>query len=159
MTNYRFITVAPAGKMDREENILPMKDVESLELTMAVLNGHIAYAWWRIYGDAFHLNPYEMTTVAIPDRWLEDETVNRQARRLGRLLVDAITPGNVTTITTGKNSKQQDSLNFHECVPQTIAKIDSLYLDALGFPQKELLEQLHAMRSDSSWQVGTTHGG
>ena len=73
---------------------------------------------------------------------------------LGRLLIDAITPENVTVITTGTNSTKQDSLNFHECVPETIAKIDALYLDALGLPQQELMEQLHALRSDSSWQLG-----
>ena len=154
MTTYQFITVTPAGMMKREESILPTRETQSLELAMAALNGHIAYAWWRIYGDAFHLKPYEMTTVAIPDQWLDDTKVNREARRLGRLLIDAITPENVTVITTGTNSTKQDSLNFHECVPETIAKIDALYLDALGLPQQELMEQLHALRSDSSWQLG-----
>ena len=154
MTTYQFITVTPAGAMKREESILPIKDQASLELAMATLNGHVAYAWWRIYGDAFHLKPNEMATVAIPDRWLDDETVNREARRLGRLLIDAITPENITVITTGTKSTKQDSLNLHECIPGTIAEIDTLYLDALDLPQKELLEQLQDIRSDSSWRLG-----
>lgn len=159
MSPYQFITVTPAGSMKRDESILPVKDERSLELTMAALNGHVAYAWWRVYGDAFHLKPYEMTTVAIPDRWTDDEAINAEARRLGRLLIDAITPENVTVITTGKNSTRQDSLDFHECAPEIIRKIDDLYLDALGLPQGELLQQLHTMRSDSSWQLGTPDTG
>ena len=154
MTAYQFITVVPAGSLQSGENSLPIKDEESLELAMATLNGHAAYAWWRVYGDTFHVNAYEMNTVAIPDRWLNDETANRKARRLGRSLINAITPENITEITTGKNSTKQDSLNFPECVPEIVAKIDALYLDALGLPQKELLEQLHVMRSNSSWRLG-----
>ena len=150
-----FITAVPAGAIRRGEHRLPIKDEESLELAIAALNGHISYAWWRIYGDAFHVNVYEMTTVAIPDRWLDDEPTNREARRLGQLLTEAIAPENITEITTGTNSTKQDSLNFHECVPETIAEIDALYLDSLGLPKKELLEQLHTMRSDSSWRLGT----
>ena len=42
-----------------------------------------------------------MNTVAIPDRWLDEETVNHEVRRLGRLLIDAITSDNITVITTG----------------------------------------------------------
>ena len=155
MSAYQFITAAPGGSLKRGENSLPIKDEESLELAMAALNGHTAYAWWRIYGDTFHVNEYEMNTVAIPDRWLDEETVNHEVRRLGRLLIDAITSDNITVITTGTKSTKQDSLNFHECVPETIAAIDALYLDALGLPQKGLLEQLHTMRSDSSWRLGT----
>ena len=151
-----FITAVPAGTLQRGEHALPIKDEQSLQLAMAALNGHIAYAWWRIYGDAFHVNVYQMTTVAIPDRWLEEETTNRKVRRLGQLLIDAITPENITEITTGTNSTKQDSLNFHEHVPEAIAKIDALYLDALSLPQNELLDQMRTMRGDSSWKLGTT---
>ena len=155
MSTYQFITVTPAGLMKREESILPFKDQESLELAMAALNGHIAYAWWRIYGDAYHLKPTEMATVAVPDQWLGDITANLEARRLGRLLIDAITPENIGEITTGTNSTKQDSLNFHECVPDVIAQIDALYLDALGLPPNELMDQMQTLRSDSSWHLGT----
>ena len=104
MSAYQFITAAPGGSLKRGENSLPIKDEESLELAMAALNGHTAYAWWRIYGDTFHVNEYEMNTVAIPDRWLDEETVNHEVRRLGRLLIDAITFDNITVITTGTKS-------------------------------------------------------
>ena len=150
-----FITATPSGTMKRIENILPIRDTQSLELAMATLNGHVAYGWWRIYGDAFHIKSYEMTTVAIPDRWLDDEAVNCEARRLGRLLIKAIAQENISVITTGTKSKLQDSMSFHDYVPETIAEIDALYLDALGLPHQHILEQLHAMRSDSNWRLGT----
>ena len=37
-------------------------DQDNLELAMAASNDHAAYAWWKTYGDAFHINPYEFVT-------------------------------------------------------------------------------------------------
>ena len=39
---------------------------------MAALNGHIGYAWWWIFGDGFHVKPFEITTLPIPDTWTSD---------------------------------------------------------------------------------------
>lgn len=108
-----FITVAPAGKLSRGEKILPIADKENLELAMAAANAHAAYAWWKTYGDAFHVNSHEVETIPIPDLWLQDGSIKEEAITLGRMLIEAITPENVESNITGTNSIEQDSLNFH----------------------------------------------
>ena len=149
-----FITTAPAGKLDRGENTLPMIDRASLELALAAANSHAGYAWWKTYGDAFHINPHEIETVAIPSTWVESKDTNRKARALGRELIAAIIPDNITRIRTGTGGAVQDSLNFHEWAGETIAEIDKLYLEALGLNSKPLLQQLHTLRGTSTWRLG-----
>ena len=151
LTAYNFISTAPEGELVRGEGVLPVRDEASLELTMALLNGHAAYAWWSIFGDAFHINPHEVITLAIPDDWLEDDETNRRVRTLGRTLIDAIQPDNIEQRITGKNRKRQDSLNFHECAADTIAEIDALYLAGMGLPPEPLLSQLRKLRTNSTW--------
>ena len=126
-----FITVAPAGKLKRGEKLIAISDEENLEIAMAVANGHAAYAWWKTYGDAFHVNPHEMETIPIPDKWIQDPEMKREARHLGRELMGAINEENTGTNITGTNSIEQDSLNLHACAPDTIRAIDRLYLKAL----------------------------
>ena len=121
---------------------------------MAALNGHAAYTWWRVYGDAFHVNHHELISTAIPDAWFDDEHTHQTARKLGRDLIDAIVPANIESLTTGTKGKVQDSLNFHRCAASTIAKIDELYLAALGLNRDPLIAQLHTVRSDSTWRLG-----
>jgi len=149
-----FITAAPAGKLKRGENTLLIACWGKLELALAAVNSHAAYAWWRTYGDAFHINPHEIATIAIPSAWIESEDTNRKARALGRELIAAITPDNITRIRTGTRGAVQDSLNLHDCAEETIAKIDKLYLEALGLNPKPLLEQLHTLRGPSTWRLG-----
>ncbi len=70
-------------------------------------------------------------------------------------LIRAISPENIGTNTTGTNSIKQDSLNFYTCAPDTIDAIDKLYIGALGLPEEPLLSQLHTLRSQSTWRLGT----
>ena len=129
-----FITAAPAGRLNRGENLLPIDRAAHLELAIAAANTHAAYAWWKAFGDAFHINPHEMATIAIPQDWLDDAETHRRARRLAQELRAAIKPANIKPLTTGTRGKVQDSLNFHECAPEVIAQLDALYLDALAQP-------------------------
>ena len=149
-----FITIAPAGKLNRRERIIQIADRAKLELALAASNGHAAYAWWKTYGDAFDINPHEIETVAIPSAWIEREETNRKVRALGRKLIEAIHPDNITRRKTGTGGAVQDSLNFHECAAETIAEIDRFYLEALGLNPEPLLEQLHTLRSNSTWRLG-----
>ena len=146
-----FITAAPARKLERREIVYNLKSRESLELAMAALNGHVAYAWWRVWGDAFDVNKYEMTSVALPDEWLENTSTNREARRLGRALIDAINPSNIQRNISGTASRVFENVNFHEACPDIIEEIDYLYLDALGLLDERLLNQLYTLRSNSNW--------
>ena len=129
-------------------------DAEKLAIAVAAANGHAAYAWWKAYGDAFHLNPYEMATIAIPNRWIEVEGTRLKAIALGRRLIGAINHRNIIVRTSGTKKTKHESLNFHECERETIAEIDRLYLTALGLPLEPLLTQLRTLRSNNAWQVG-----
>ena len=149
-----FITVTPPGKLKRGEKVIPIADEENLELAMAAANGHAAYAWWRAYGDAFHVNPHEIETIPIPDLWLHNGSANEEARVLGRMLIEAIRPENIESNITGTNSIEQDSLNFHECAVGVIESIDKLFLKSLELKEEPLLSQLRTIRKDSTWRLG-----
>ena len=148
-----FITATPSGRLNRGENLLPIGSAAHLELAIAAANTHAAYAWWKAFGDAFHINPHELATLAIPQDWLDDAETHRRARRLAQELLAAIKPANIKPLTTGARGKVQDSLNFHECAPDVIAQLDALYLDALAQPRQPLLPQLHTLRRDSAWRL------
>ena len=145
----------PEGRLERGEFTLPVGDDENLAIAVAAANGHAAYAWWKAYGDAFHLNPYEIENIAIPPAWIEAGATRRKVVSLGRRLIGAITPKNIVVITTGTKKTRHESLNFHDCEPRTIAEIDELYLSALGLPREPLLSQLRELRSGATWRVGT----
>ena len=132
---------------------MPVGDDDSLAIAIAAANGHAAYAWWKAYGDAFHLNPYEIENIAIPSAWIADGATRRRVISLGRRLIGAITPRNIAVITTGIKKTRHESLNFHACEPDAIAEIDELYLSALGLPREPLLTQLRELRIGSTWRV------
>ena len=79
-----FITTTPGGKLKRGEKLLDISSTENLELAMAAVNGHAAYAWWRVYGDAFHVNPHEIETIPIPNLWSQDHSTKSEARKTGQ---------------------------------------------------------------------------
>lgn len=149
-----FFTITPSGALKRGEKHIAISDEENLELAMAATNGHAAFAWWKAYGDSFHVNLHEIASIPIPNLWLEDLEINAEARRLGRKLIDTITPENTGTNTTGTKSIEQDSLDFYTCARDTIDAIDELYLSALELPQEPLKLQLHTLRSESTWRLG-----
>ena len=154
MTAYSFVTTAPAGRLNRGETAQLLRDESALELAMALLNGHVAYAWWRIWGDAFHLNPYEMTSIPIPSAWLDDDETNRRARKLGRALIDSITPGNIASQTSGTRGGVFQNINFHNVCPEIVRQCDELYLSALAPLPEPTLAHLRVMRSNSNWRFG-----
>ena len=148
-----FVTSVPIGTLDRGETVQPLADIAGLELAMAALNGHVAFAWWRVWGDAFHVNDYDLNTVKIPDSWLDDAETNVLARGLGRKLINAITPENIVTRRSGTGGNSFENIDFHEACPETVRRLDELYLTALGLPPEPLLRQLRALRSGSNWRL------
>ena len=152
-TAYEFITATPTGMLKRRENPIPIKDADALELAIAALNGHAAFAWWRAYGDAFDVRVHELAAVAIPDKWLDDAVANRAARALGRQLILSINADSVEAAVSGTAGRTFENVNFHKACPAAVARIDRLYLAALNVPQDPLLPQLRAMRSNSNWRL------
>ena len=131
-TVYEFITVSPVGLMTRQETVLRCNNPDDVAIVLGLLNGHVAYAWWRTWGDAFHVNRFEMTSMPIPDRWLDDAGTLNSARSLAHQLIDAVNPQNVRVNSTGTGGREFENVNFYEACPEIIAQMDDLYLDALG---------------------------
>ena len=144
-TAYHFIGIIPQGTVHpRSEDLFTVANQDNLRLIMATLNGHVAYAWWQIFGDGFHLKPIDLTPVTIPDAWVENP---QPAIAIGQRLLDAM-PGCIV-----ENRQQGDTwrnVNFH-LKPELIAELDRLHLAALGLPEQPLLRHLRIMRSSSSW--------
>ena len=145
---YQFISVIPhAAVAPRSEHLLAVADLDTLRLIMAALNGHVGFGWWRVFGDGFHTNAYELTSVTIPDDWAANP---EQAITLGQSLIDAIPECIVETTMRGTAWR---NVNFH-LKPDLIEELDRLHLAALGLPAEPLLTHLRIMRSSSSWDYG-----
>ncbi len=148
-TAYHFISIIPRGvAIPRSEDFFTVKDHHTKELIMAVLNGHVAHAWWQVYGDGFHFKPSDYTTMTIPDAWVENP---QPAIALGQRLIDAMPDCMV-------ENKQQGgvwrNVDFHTHTPGLIAELDRLHIAALGLPEEPLLSHMKIMRSNSSWNYG-----
>lgn len=149
-TAYQFIGVVPAGAVSpRRETRIRFKDMDDLRLLMAVLNGHIGFAWWWVVGDGFDMKPVaDHGTCTVPNICSKNP---EQFIEMGQKLIDAIPK----CLTEKKNSGTTwQNVNFH-LQPELIAELDRLHLGALGYGGGELerlLGQLRAMRSSSSWR-------
>ena len=152
-TVYDFISVVPAGRLQRHESILAFNSFKNLEIAMALLNSHVAHMWWRVWGDAFHVNEFEMTSMPIPDQWLDDAKTFRSACSLGQRLINSVSPQNVRVNKSGTRGRMFENVNFHEACPDVIAQIDELYLDALGLMDDRTLAHLRKLRSSSNWRL------
>ncbi len=145
-----FISSLPAGSVSpRSENQFPVATEADLHLLMAVLNGHIGYGWWMVFGDGFHVNTHELLSLTIPDSWVENP---QPAIESGGRLVAAI-PDCITI--HPRQGVEWKNADFHTHRPALIEEIDRLHLAALGFTgaaQDQLLDHLRIMRSSSSWR-------
>ena len=147
-TAYQFISSIPKGKISpRSENLFTVADMDALRLIMAMLNGHVAYGWWWVFGDAFHLKPYDLTSLQIPDAWAQNP---QPAIDIGQRLIDAIPECIVEMPNRGTVWR---NVNFHR-KPELIAELDRLHIAALGLDEEPLLTHLRIMRSSSSWNYG-----
>ena len=151
-TAYQFIGVIPAGAVSpRRETTIRVKDMDDLRLLMAVLNGHIGFAWWWVVGDGFHVKPIaDHGTLTVPNICSKNP---ERFIEMGQKLIDAIPE----CLTGKKNSGTTwQNVNFH-LRPELIAELDWLHLGALGYGGEggeRLLGQLRKMRSSSSWDYG-----
>ena len=145
MTAYHFIASVPRGTVHpRSETFFPITDTDSLRLVMATLNGHIAYGWWCLFGDGFHVKPYDLTSLTIPDVWIDNP---KPAIEIGQRLIDAMPECEVVAQQQGDNWR---NVNFH-LKPELIEELDRLHIAALGLEPEPLLRHLRIMRSSSSW--------
>ncbi len=140
-----FVSAIPAGTISpRTENFLNAADKDDLRLLMSVFNGHIAYAWWWMYGDGFHVKLSDFAALTIPDAWRENP---QPAIDIGQRLIDAMPECEVEIVI---HKKVWRNVNFHR-KPDLIAELDRMHLKALGLEEEPLLTHLRIMRSSSSW--------
>ena len=149
-TAYRFIAVIPAGTVSpRRETLFRVKDMDDLRLLMAVLNGHIGFAWWFVVGDGFHVKPIaDHGTLTVPNICSKNP---EQFIEMGQKLLDAMPE---CIVVNHQQGNDWQNVNFH-LQPELIEELDRLHLGALGYGGGELdqlLGQLRVMRSSSSWR-------
>ena len=146
LTARYFISVIPAGTASpRSEKTISVANDDDMRLVMAALNGHVGYAWWAAFGDGFHVNDREITTLAVPDAWAADPA---EAVALGQRLIDAMPSAGVET---RMRDQVWRNVDFHTHAPDLIEEIDRLYIGALGMPAEPLLTHLRIIRSNRSW--------
>ena len=149
-TAYHFISVIPPGTVSpRSEQAFFVENDGNKLLTMAALNGHVAHAWWQIFGDGFHVKSSDFAFMTIPDAWSDDP---QWAADLGQRLLDAMPECLV------ENKQQGDvwrNVDFHTYAPKLVAELDHLHIAALGLPEEPLLTHLRIMRSSNSWNYPT----
>ena len=134
----------------------PIDSSNHLQLAMAVFNNHIFHAWWRVWGDAFHLTNYLIESMPIPDLWFDDQQIKTEAQHIGKQLEQLLDHSdNITRNRTGTKSKEFENINYHDTAPALIEQADRLYLKALNITDREAeltLTELHKMRSNSNWK-------
>ena len=144
-----FISCIPEGAVSqRSEDRFFVANMDDLCLIMAVLNSHVGYGWWRVFGDGFHINAYEFMNFTVPDSWVENP---QQAIGIGHRLIDAM-PDCITN--HPREGVSWQNVDFHNHRADLIAELDRLHIEALGLPVEPLLTHLRIMRSSSSWNYG-----
>ncbi len=145
-----FINCIPKGAVSpKGEKIFSLSDEISFKLTIAATNGHVGYAWWRVFSDTFHVNLHEITSMTIPDAW-----INRPDIAMG-LADELLTAIPDCTVEMKKVGKIWRNVNFH-LRPDLIEELDRLHIEALGLDVEPLLTHLKIMRSSSSWDFSGT---
>lgn len=147
-----FIGVIPAGAVSpRRETPFRVKDMDDLRMLMAVLNGHIGFAWWFVVGDGFDMKPIaDHGTLTVPNICSKNP---ERFIEMGQRLLDAMPE---CIVVNHQQGNDWQNVNFH-LRPELIAKLDWLHLGALGYEGaagERLLGQLRKMRSSSSWDYG-----
>ena len=145
---YLFMPTTPLDpRATKDQTPFRVASADEERLIMAALNGHVAYAWWQVFGDNFHVLKRHLTEMTIPNAWVENPG---PAIELGQRLIEAIPE--CTRVTNRMHGVQRDA-DFYQ-KPGLIEELDRLHLGALGLPAEPLLGQLRIMRSSSSWNYG-----
>lgn len=156
---YHYVSTLPQGWNDppiqpqsyssvltRRERLFPVEDPKTQKLIIATLNGHVAFAWWSVYGDGFDVKTSDLTSMTIPDAWISNPA---PAIEIADRLIDAMPKCIDERKFHGKIRKNVD---FHSGVPELIEELDKLHIAALGLNEEPLLTHLRIMRSSSTWK-------
>ncbi len=145
-TGWYFVSGLPPGERHDKETLLALPDEEMQLLVIAALNGHVANAWWRVFGDGYHVKPREFDAFTIPDAWLDGEGRDL-ALSFGRNLISAIPQ----SLKVKRNAGLEwPNVDFFQQT-KLIADLDRFHIKSLGLPAEPLLTQLKLMRSPDGW--------
>ncbi len=146
-TGWYYVSTLPRGIRRAEgESLLPREDEESLLLAMAALNGHVAYAWWRIFGDGWHVKLTDFAKFTIPNAWLAGAGRER-ALGFARNLLEVIPVSGSGKLNAGQVWPNVDF--FWQA--DLIAELDRFHIESLGLQVEPLRGALHRMRSPDGW--------
>ena len=151
-TAYEYVTTTPAGELKRDESTIQVGDKDNLAVAIAAVNSHLAYTWWKTYGDTFHINPYEIETVAIPDPWLHHTATQQRVIALSTQLIKAISEEDIPKRKSGIHGTEHQTIDFHKRARDVIAEIDNLYIAGFGLKPEPLLTQLRTLRTNTTWR-------
>ena len=142
-----FVSALPTGlRYERRQVLLGLPDDETRLLVIAALNGHVAYGWWRIFGDGFDVKVSDYADFTVPDSWI-DGAGREEALRFGQRLVDAIPASRSDKLNAGVVWPNVDF--FQQ--PDLIEELDRFHLESLGLDPEALLPTLRRMRSPDGW--------
>ena len=144
-----FVSALPPGTRDpSREVLLPLPDEETRLLAMTALNGHVAYGWWRAFGDGFDVKLSDYAAFTIPDSWVEEGEERDWALYLGQELIDAIDASRKAKLNAGQ---RWPNVDFFEHQPELIEALDAFHIKSLSLDAGELLPTLQLMRSPDGW--------
>ena len=128
-----YITVVP-DEIPRTIRCTRFKviDDDALYLMVAALNSHVAYAWWRVYGDGFHAKLSDYEGFAVPDAWVDDLG---PAIDLAKRLIDSIDECATTEI----GDEGPENYNLH-VRSDLIQEIDMMFIQALGLDAEPVID-------------------
>ena len=150
-TGYLFVpALRPGSAAPRNEDTIQFGSQEDCNLAFAVLNGHVFYAWWLMFGDGFHYNRFIAETMTIPRSWMNDGYHREEAlalatdleRRLPNCIVEKRNAGTVW-----------QNVDFFKGAPDLVERLDLLHIESFGLNAEPLLKDLRTIRSNSSWRL------
>ena len=147
-----FITVTKAEQLqNRGEDVRQPPGERETNALLLLLNSHFGFAWWRWWGDGFHVKWADFTNLRVPEYLLE----NHEAQRLGRDLTGIVDKAPKVVQKSGTKGKIFESLNLHEAAPEWIASANETIRQALGL-DGAVLKALERMQANIYWGPAPT---
>ena len=120
-----FVSALPPGHREAmQESSLRLPTEHDQLLVMAALNGHVAFAWWLVLGDGFHVRLGDFARFTVPNAWVQAPD---RALDLARELIAAIPHARVA-----RSYARQERVNFNFfLMPELIDRLDRLHIESL----------------------------
>lgn len=137
-TAYNFLSVflRPSLHSTDDENVFSVNPLHAIECTspefalqiFALLSSRLAFWWWHVHGDGFHVSKHVIETIPIGGV-LDSAEHAEELTRLGALLWREISVRPIVSRNRGKTS-----LGFSAMTSPLRGKIDALLVSAFGLP-------------------------